>query len=149
MTFGNRTTAWIVSCLLITAAGCSSGSSSGGGGIDLESVNQDLDLDPDGLTTLVDAVQAAGLEETLRSDGPFTVFAPTDETSDASLRKVPLRLPLGALLIGGAAGTALMAKKPEPVVAPPVAEVVEELVPEEQLLIEVRAGDRDAMAELR
>ncbi|WP_440951888.1 fasciclin domain-containing protein [Methanococcoides sp. FTZ1] len=29
--------------------------------------------------TLVQAVQAAGLEETLRSEGPFTVFAPTDE----------------------------------------------------------------------
>ena len=29
--------------------------------------------------TLVAAVQAAGLEETLRSDGPFTVFAPTDK----------------------------------------------------------------------
>ncbi len=29
--------------------------------------------------TLVAAVQAAGLEDTLRSDGPFTVFAPTDE----------------------------------------------------------------------
>ncbi len=30
-------------------------------------------------TTLIAAVQAAGLEETLRSDGPFTVFAPTDD----------------------------------------------------------------------
>ncbi len=30
-------------------------------------------------STLVAAVQAAGLEETLRSDGPFTVFAPTDK----------------------------------------------------------------------
>jgi uncharacterized surface protein with fasciclin (FAS1) repeats len=29
--------------------------------------------------TLVTAVQAAGLVETLKSDGPFTVFAPTDE----------------------------------------------------------------------
>jgi uncharacterized surface protein with fasciclin (FAS1) repeats len=29
--------------------------------------------------TLVAAVQAAGLEETLRGPGPFTVFAPTDE----------------------------------------------------------------------
>ena len=29
--------------------------------------------------TLVAAVQAAELEETLRSDGPFTVFAPTDD----------------------------------------------------------------------
>lgn len=33
--------------------------------------------------TLVAAVQAAGLEETLRGDGPFTVFAPTDEAFDA------------------------------------------------------------------
>ncbi|MET0729267.1 MAG: fasciclin domain-containing protein [Acidimicrobiales bacterium] len=30
-------------------------------------------------TTLVAAIQAAGLEETLRGDGPFTVFAPTDD----------------------------------------------------------------------
>ncbi len=30
-------------------------------------------------TTLVAAVQAAGLEETLRGEGPYTVFAPTDE----------------------------------------------------------------------
>ncbi len=29
--------------------------------------------------TLVTAVQAAGLEGTLRGDGPFTVFAPSDE----------------------------------------------------------------------
>jgi uncharacterized surface protein with fasciclin (FAS1) repeats len=32
-----------------------------------------------GFETLVAAVQAAGLEETLRGDGPFTVFAPTDD----------------------------------------------------------------------
>jgi len=30
-------------------------------------------------STLVAAVEAAGLVETLRSEGPFTVFAPTDE----------------------------------------------------------------------
>jgi uncharacterized surface protein with fasciclin (FAS1) repeats len=30
-------------------------------------------------TTLVTAVKAAGLEQTLRGEGPFTVFAPTDE----------------------------------------------------------------------
>jgi uncharacterized surface protein with fasciclin (FAS1) repeats len=30
-------------------------------------------------TTLVTAVQAAGLVETLKGEGPFTVFAPTDE----------------------------------------------------------------------
>lgn len=32
-----------------------------------------------GFTTLVAAIQAAGLEETLTIEGPFTVFAPTDE----------------------------------------------------------------------
>ena len=30
-------------------------------------------------TSLLAAVHAAGLEATLRGDGPFTVFAPTDE----------------------------------------------------------------------
>ena len=29
--------------------------------------------------TLVTAVKAAGLVDTLKGDGPFTVFAPTDE----------------------------------------------------------------------
>lgn len=32
-----------------------------------------------GFSTLVAAVKAAGLAETLKSKGPFTVFAPTDE----------------------------------------------------------------------
>ncbi len=32
-----------------------------------------------GFNTLVAAVEAAGLVETLQSEGPFTVFAPTDE----------------------------------------------------------------------
>lgn len=34
-------------------------------------------------TTLVAAVQAAGLVETLKSDGPFTVFAPVNAAFDA------------------------------------------------------------------
>ena len=34
-------------------------------------------------TTLTAALQAAGLDETLRGDGPFTVFAPTDEAFEA------------------------------------------------------------------
>ena len=32
-----------------------------------------------GFTTLAAAIEAAGLEETLKKKGPFTVFAPTDE----------------------------------------------------------------------
>ena len=36
-------------------------------------------------TTLVAAVQAAGLVETLSSEGPFTVFAPTDDAFAAAL----------------------------------------------------------------
>jgi uncharacterized surface protein with fasciclin (FAS1) repeats len=39
--------------------------------------------------TLVEAVQAAGLVETLKGDGPYTVFAPTDEAF--------ARLPAGTL----------------------------------------------------
>ena len=48
-------------------------------------------------TTLVAAVTAAGLVDTLKSDGPFTVFAPTDEafaklpegTIEALLNDIP------------------------------------------------------------
>ena len=43
--------------------------------------------------TLVTAIQAAGLVETLQGDGPFTVFAPTDE----AFAKIP-KADLDALL---------------------------------------------------
>jgi uncharacterized surface protein with fasciclin (FAS1) repeats len=39
----------------------------------------DTAIDAGQFTTLVAAVDAAGLVDTLKSDGPFTVFAPTDE----------------------------------------------------------------------
>jgi uncharacterized surface protein with fasciclin (FAS1) repeats len=50
--------------------------------------------------TLVAAVQAAGLVETLKGTGPFTVFAPTDEafaklpqgTVEALLQDIPSNL---------------------------------------------------------
>lgn len=38
----------------------------------------DTAVDAGSFTTLVAAVQAAGLADTLKGDGPFTVFAPTD-----------------------------------------------------------------------
>ena len=43
----------------------------------------------DSFDTLVQAIQAAGLVDTLQGDGPFTVFAPTDEAFD--------KLPAGTL----------------------------------------------------
>lgn len=49
-------------------------------------------------TTLVKAVQAAGLVDTLKSAGPFTVFAPTD----AAFAKIPADQ-LAALLADKAA----------------------------------------------
>jgi uncharacterized surface protein with fasciclin (FAS1) repeats len=39
----------------------------------------DTAVEADGFKTLVAAVQAAGLVDTLKGEGPFTVFAPTDE----------------------------------------------------------------------
>jgi len=49
-----------------------------------ETMNETPDIvalasDTENLSTLVAAVQAAGLVETLQGDGPFTVFAPTNE----------------------------------------------------------------------
>lgn len=39
----------------------------------------DIAVSTDGFKTLVTAVQAAGLVDTLKSPGPFTVFAPNDD----------------------------------------------------------------------
>lgn len=39
----------------------------------------DTAVDAGSFSTLVAAVEAAGLVETLKGEGPFTVFAPTDE----------------------------------------------------------------------
>lgn len=43
----------------------------------------ELAVGTESLSTLVTAVKAAGLVETLSSEGPFTVFAPTNEAFDA------------------------------------------------------------------
>ncbi len=39
----------------------------------------DTAVDAGSFTTLVTALQAAGLDQTLKGEGPFTVFAPTDD----------------------------------------------------------------------
>ncbi len=41
-------------------------------------------------TTLVAAIEAAGLTETLQGDGPYTVFAPTDAAFEAALADLGL-----------------------------------------------------------
>lgn len=56
----------------------------------------DVAVENGSFTTLVAAVKAAGLVETLKGDGPFTVFAPTDD----AFAKLP-------------AGTVEMLLKPE------------------------------------
>jgi uncharacterized surface protein with fasciclin (FAS1) repeats len=43
----------------------------------------DTAIDAGSFTTLVAAIQAAGLVDALKSEGPFTVFAPTDEAFTA------------------------------------------------------------------
>ena len=57
----------------------------------------DIAVEAGSFKTLVSAVQAAGLVDTLRSTGPFTVFAPDDEafsklpegTYDSLIKDVP------------------------------------------------------------
>lgn len=61
----------------IAATGIMTGAALAGGTgakdiVDTAAANDDFE-------TLVAAVQAAGLVETLKGEGPFTVFAPTDE----------------------------------------------------------------------
>lgn len=46
---------------------------------DIVSIAQDTD----NLSTLVAAIEAAGLVDVLKGDGPFTVFAPTNEAFEA------------------------------------------------------------------
>ena len=63
----------------------------------------DTAIEAGSFKTLVTAVEAAGLVETLKGDGPFTVFAPTDE----AFAKIPAG-DLEALLADKAALTAVL-----------------------------------------
>ena len=60
---------------LTTTAAFSTSAFAGGHTMDIV----DTAVDAGSFTTLVAAVEAAGLVETLKGEGPFTVFAPTDE----------------------------------------------------------------------
>ena len=63
-------------CLTLTAAALIAGPAfAGGHSMDIV----DTAVEAGSFTTLVAAVEAAGLVDTLKGDGPFTVFAPTDD----------------------------------------------------------------------
>jgi uncharacterized surface protein with fasciclin (FAS1) repeats len=57
---------------------------------DMPATVVDIAVENEGFSTLVAAVTEAGLVETLSSEGPFTVFAPTDEAFAAALEALGL-----------------------------------------------------------
>ncbi|MFD1341126.1 fasciclin domain-containing protein [Litorisediminicola beolgyonensis] len=68
--------------LALTAATLLAGPAFAGSHSSEEMMGKDIvatAMEADGFETLVTAVEAAGLVETLQGEGPFTVFAPTDE----------------------------------------------------------------------
>jgi uncharacterized surface protein with fasciclin (FAS1) repeats len=71
-----RTFIGALSALAVTF-GATSASLADGHGNKMDIV--DTAVNAGSFTTLVAAVQAAGLVNTLKGDGPFTVFAPTDD----------------------------------------------------------------------
>jgi uncharacterized surface protein with fasciclin (FAS1) repeats len=69
----------------VLAAGCNHDSNSSGHATTPQKDIVATAIAADDFNTLVTAVKAAGLVETLQSPGPFTVFAPTD----AAFAKLP------------------------------------------------------------
>ena len=66
----------VLAGLLILQTGCNEKSEKQ---IDLQKDVVDTAIGAGNFSTLVAAIKAAGLVDTLKGDGPFTVFAPTDE----------------------------------------------------------------------
>ena len=72
-------TSGLLAALLLIFLGFSTANASGPDKTDEEKDIVEVAISADNFSTLVAAVKAAGLVETLQGDGPFTVFAPTDE----------------------------------------------------------------------
>ena len=95
----SQTSALFAAASLLIAAGCATtGNNTPNGTGDVATLDLiDTAAGAGDFTTLLAAVEAAGLTDTLRGDGPFTVFAPTDAafaalpagTVDALLNDVP------------------------------------------------------------
>ena len=100
------TTKWIVAPLLLTALGTTAAVTSPAAYAQADASGKtivDLAVATPDLSTLVTAVKAAGLVETLSGPGPFTVFAPTN----AAFAKIP-PAQLKALLADKAALTKIL-----------------------------------------
>lgn len=69
----------IVTALVLTLTAGSAVAHCGGCGKHDSKDIVDTAIEAGSFTTLVTAVKAAGLVDVLKGDGPFTVFAPTDE----------------------------------------------------------------------
>ncbi|MCU9848261.1 fasciclin domain-containing protein [Defluviimonas sp. WL0024] len=67
----NALRALVAATAIATISACTTTQRSGPDVVTVAATNEDF-------STLVAAIKAAGLEETLRGDGPFTVFAPTN-----------------------------------------------------------------------
>jgi len=72
---------WIVAALaaVLVSGYAAAGDCGGHAGAQASKDIVDTAVEAGSFSTLVTAVQAAGLVDTLKGEGPFTVFAPTDE----------------------------------------------------------------------
>lgn len=80
MTYRNFLSA-LLSISLVALAGCAHSSGSTASSSSASTASSDIvdtAVSAGSFNTLVAAVQAAGLVDTLKGPGPFTVFAPTD-----------------------------------------------------------------------
>lgn len=95
--------AGVFSLAIVSAAGISTVYAGNYGSTMTKADVVDTAIAAGSFNTLVTAVQAAGLVDTLKGEGPFTVFAPSDE----AFAKIP-KAKLEALLADKAALTAVL-----------------------------------------
>ncbi len=72
----------------LATAQAQSGGNMSGGMSETPATVVDIALSDENFSTLVAAVEAAGLVETLQGPGPFTVFAPTNDAFNALLEEL-------------------------------------------------------------
>lgn len=78
----------LVLLLSILGTGLAQDGAASGGAGDMPATVVDIASSDENFSTLVAAVDAAGLVETLQGEGPFTVFAPTNDAFNALLEEL-------------------------------------------------------------